>query len=286
MSEDNPPSSSGSSNKGWLGKIVQSFTGEPKNKEELVEIINDAEKRDVINPETREMIEGVMEVSEMRVRDIMIPRAQMITIDIGESVEQFLPIMLKSAHSRFPVISEDKDHIEGVLLAKDLLEYAFIDGKSIDLKDILRPAVIVPESKKVDILLKEFQQKRFHMAIVVDEYGGVSGLVTIEDILELIVGEIEDEHDHEDNDNDGIRPLNKHTYSVKALTPLEDFNSFFETKFNEEEADTIGGIVLKAFGHLPMRDEKVIIDDIIFNVTNSDSRRLIQLKVTLPNMDE
>ena len=286
MSEDNPPSSSGSSNKGWLGKIVQSFTGEPKNKEELVEIINDAEQRDVINPETREMIEGVMEVSEMRVRDIMIPRAQMITIDIGESVEQFLPIMLKSAHSRFPVISEDKDHIEGVLLAKDLLEYAFIEGKSIDLKDILRPAVIVPESKKVDILLKEFQQKRFHMAIVVDEYGGVSGLVTIEDILELIVGEIEDEHDHEDNDNDGIRPLNKHTYSVKALTPLEDFNSFFETKFNEEEADTIGGIVLKAFGHLPMRDEKVIIDDIIFNVTNSDSRRLIQLKVTLPNMDE
>ena len=146
--------------------------------------------------------------------------------------------------------------------------------------------MIVPESKKVDILLKEFQQKRYHMAIVVDEYGGVSGLVTIEDILELIVGEIEDEHDHEDNDNDGIRPLNKHTYSVKALTPLEDFNSFFETKFNEEEADTIGGIVLKAFGHLPMRDEKVIIDDIIFNVTNSDSRRLIQLKVTLPNMDE
>jgi magnesium and cobalt transporter len=286
MSEDNPPSSSGSSNKGWLSKIVQSFTGEPKNKEELVEIINDAEQRDVINPETREMIEGVMEVSEMRVRDIMIPRAQMITIDIGESVEQFLPIMLKSAHSRFPVISEDKDHIEGVLLAKDLLEYAFIDGKSIDLKDILRPAVIVPESKKVDILLKEFQQKRFHMAIVVDEYGGVSGLVTIEDILELIVGEIEDEHDHEDNDNDGIRPLNKHTYSVKALTPLEDFNSFFETKFNEEEADTIGGIVLKAFGHLPMRDEKVTIDDIIFSVTNSDSRRIIQLKVTLPNMDE
>ena len=286
MSEDNPPSSSGSSNKGWLGKIVQSFTGEPNNKEELVEIINDAEKRDVINPETREMIEGVMEVSEMRVRDIMIPRAQMITIDIGESVEQFLPIMLKSAHSRFPVISEDKDHIEGVLLAKDLLEYAFIDGKKIELKDILRPAVIVPESKKVDILLKEFQQKRFHMAIVVDEYGGVSGLVTIEDILELIVGEIEDEHDHEDNDNDGIRPLNKHTYSVKALTPLEDFNSFFETNFNEEEADTIGGIVLKAFGHLPMRDEKVTIDGIVFNVTNSDSRRLIQLKVTLPNLDE
>jgi magnesium and cobalt transporter len=190
-----------------------------------------------------------MELSEMRVRDIMIPRAQMITIDIGESVEQFLPLMLKSTHSRFPVISEDKDHIEGILLAKDLLEYAFISGENVGLKDIIRSAVIVPESKRVDVLLKEFQQKRYHMAIVVDEYGGVSGLVTIEDILELIVGEIEDEHDVDDSDNDGIRPLNKHTYSVKALTPLEDFNSFFETKFNEEEADTIGGIVLKAFGH-------------------------------------
>ncbi|MFT4938572.1 MAG: magnesium and cobalt transporter [Paraglaciecola sp.] len=286
MSEDNPPSSSGSSNKGWLDKIVQSLTGEPKNKEELVEIITDAQQREVINSETREMIEGVMELSEMRVRDIMIPRAQMITIDIGESVEQFLPLMLKSTHSRFPVISEDKDHIEGILLAKDLLEYAFISGENVGLKDIIRSAVIVPESKRVDVLLKEFQQKRYHMAIVVDEYGGVSGLVTIEDILELIVGEIEDEHDVDDSDNDGIRPLNKHTYSVKALTPLEDFNSFFETKFNEEEADTIGGIVLKAFGHLPMRDEKVTIDDIVFSVTNSDKRRLIQLKVTLPNMEE
>jgi magnesium and cobalt transporter len=286
MSEDNPPSSSGSSNKGWLDKIVQTFTGEPKNKEELVEIITEAQQREVINTETREMIEGVMEVSEMRVRDIMIPRAQMMTIDIGETVEQFLPIMLESAHSRFPVISEDKDHIEGILLAKDLLEYAFIPGKIFELKNILRPAVIVPESKRVDVLLKEFRQKRYHMAIVVDEYGGVSGLLTIEDILELIVGEIEDEHDVEENDNDGIRPLNKHTYSVKALTPLEDFNTFFETKFNEEEADTIGGIVLKAFGHLPKRDEKVTIDNIVFNVTNSDKRRLIQLKVTLPNMDE
>jgi magnesium and cobalt transporter len=286
MSEDNPPSSSGSSNKGWLGKIVQSFTGEPKNKEELVKIITDAQQREVINPETREMIEGVMEVSEMRVREIMIPRAQMMTIEVDETVEQFLPIMLESAHSRFPVISEDKDHIEGILLAKDLLEYAFIPGKIFELKNILRPAVIVPESKRVDVLLKEFRQKRYHMAIVVDEYGGVSGLLTIEDILELIVGEIEDEHDVEENDNDGIRPLNKHTYSVKALTPLEDFNTFFETKFNEEEADTIGGIVLKAFGHLPMRDEKVTINNIVFHVTNSDKRRLIQLKVTLPNMDE
>lgn len=286
MSEDNPPSTSGSANKGWIDKIVQTFAGEPRNKEELFEVISDAEQREVINPETKEMIEGVMEVSEMRVREIMIPRAQMRTIDIDQSVEEFLPILLDSAHSRFPVINEDKDHIEGILLAKDLLEYAFLPSKEVELKNILRPAVIVPESKRVDVLLKEFQQKRYHMAIVVDEYGGVSGLVTIEDILELIVGEIEDEHDVDDEDKDGIRPLNKYTYSVKALTTLEDFNKFFETNFDEEEADTIGGIVLKAFGHMPEKDEKVVIDNIKFKVTNSDKRRLLQLKVTLPDTED
>jgi magnesium and cobalt transporter len=286
MSEDKPPSTSGSANKGWLDKIVQSFTGEPRNKEELFEVINDAQMRELIDPETREMIEGVMGVSEMRVRDIMIPRAQMMTIEVDETVEQFLPTMLESAHSRFPVINEDKDHIEGILLAKDLLEYAFIPGKVFELKNILRPAVIVPESKRVDALLREFRQKRYHMAIVVDEYGGVSGLVTIEDILELIVGEIEDETDLEEDAFDGIRPLNKYTYSVKALTPLDDFNAFFESKFDQEAADTIGGIVLKAFGHMPTRDEKVTIEGIVFTVTSSDKRRLIQLKVTLPNNEQ
>ncbi|MFT5311975.1 MAG: magnesium and cobalt transporter [Paraglaciecola sp.] len=286
MSEDTPPSTSGSSNRGWLDKIVQSFTGEPRNKEELFEMINDAQQREVIDPETREMIEGVMGVSEMRVRDIMIPRAQIVTIGVNETVEQFLPIMLESAHSRFPVINEDKDHIEGILLAKDLLEYAFIPGKVFTLKNILRPAVIVPESKRVDALLREFRQKRYHMAIVVDEYGGVSGLVTIEDILELIVGEIEDETDVEENAFDGIRPLNKYNYSVKALTTLEDFNQFFETTFDQDAADTIGGIVLKAFGHMPVRGEKVTLKGIVFTVSNSDKRRLIQLKVTLPNNDE
>lgn len=286
MSEDNPHSTSGASQKGWLDKIVQTFTGEPKNKEELVEVISDAEQREVIDPQTREMIEGVMEVNEMRVRDIMIPRAQMITIDVDETVEQFLPVMLDSAHSRFPVISEDKDHIEGILLAKDLLEYAFVPGKEFRLKDVLRQAVIVPESKRVDVLLKEFRQQRYHMAIVVDEYGGVSGLVTIEDILELIVGEIEDEHDVEESDSDLIRPLNKHTYSVKALTPLEDFNTFFETDFSQDEADTIGGIVLKAFGHMPMTNEEIQIGELNFKITNSDKRRLLQLKVTLPETDD
>lgn len=285
MSDDNPHSTNGSSSKSWLDKIKHSFSGEPKNKQDLVEVITDAEQNDVIDPQTREMIEGVIGVNDMRVRDIMIPRAQMITIDIGQKVEEFLPVMLESAHSRFPVISEDKDHIEGVLLAKDLLSFAFDPEKSFNLGDVLRPAVIVPESKRVDVLLKEFRQQRYHMAIVVDEYGGVSGLVTIEDILEIIVGEIEDEYDVEEDGTDDIRPLNKSTYSVKALTPVDEFNTFFETSFSEEEADTIGGIVLKAFGHMPETNDEVSIDDIRFKVTHSDKRRLIQLKVTLTSLE-
>ncbi len=285
MSDDNPHSSNGSSNKSWFNKLVTNFKGEPQSKEELSELISDAQEREVIDPQTKEMIEGVMGVSELRVRDIMIPRAQMITIDIEQSVDQFLPLMLESQHSRFPVISEDKDHIEGILLAKDLLAYAFNDEKSFILKNVIREAIIVPESKRVDALLKEFRQQRYHMAIVVDEYGGVSGLVTIEDILELIVGEIEDEYDDDIDENENIRPLNKSTYSVKALTPVDDFNSFFETQFNEEDSDTIGGVVLRAFGHMPETGEKVEVDNIQFEVTNSDKRRLVQLKVFLPDLE-
>jgi magnesium and cobalt transporter len=285
MSDDNPHSTNGSSGKSWLDKLKNSISGEPKNRQELVAVITDAEQNEIIDPQTREMIEGVIGVNEMRVRDIMIPRAQMSTIDVEQKVEEFLPIMLESAHSRFPVISEDKDHIEGILLAKDLLSFAFNTEKHFNLRDILRPAVIVPESKRVDVLLKEFRQQRYHMAIVVDEYGGVSGLVTIEDILEIIVGEIEDEFDIEEDGTDDIRPLNKSTYSVKALTPVDDFNEFFETSFSEEEADTIGGIVLKAFGHMPETGEEVTISDIHFKVTNSDKRRLIQLKISVPSLE-
>lgn len=218
----------------------------------------------------------------MKVRDIMIPRAQMITIDVNATAAQLIPQVIESAHSRFPVISEDKDHIEGILLAKDLLAYVFNQEAELVLKDILRDAVIVPESKRVDVLLKDFRQQRYHMAIVVDEYGGVSGLVTIEDILELIVGQIEDEHDADDQETDGIRPLNKLTYSVKALTQVSEFNTFFATKFSEDEADTIAGIVLKGFGHMPETGDKITLNDIEFKVTNSDKRRIQQLKVTLP----
>ena len=286
MSDDNPHSTSGSSNKNWLDRLAGSFKGEPRNREELSEVISDAEQRDVIDPQTKEMIEGVMTVSEIRVREIMIPRAQMVTIDIEQGVEQFLPIMLDHAHSRYPVISEDKDHIEGILLAKDLIPYAFLLNKEFKLKEVLREAIIVPESKRVDVLLKEFRQQRYHMAIVVDEYGGVSGLVTIEDILELIVGEIEDEYDDEIKETDEIRPLNKQTYSVKALTSVEDFNRFFESKLNEEESDTIGGVVLRAFGHMPDTDEEITIGNMKFKVTSSDKRRIVQLKITLLSSEE
>ncbi len=286
MSDDNPHSTSGSSNKNWLDRLAGSFKGEPRNREELSEVISDAEQRDVIDPQTKEMIEGVMTVSEIRVREIMIPRAQMVTIDIEQGVEQFLPIMLDHAHSRYPVISEDKDHIEGILLAKDLIPYAFLPNKEFKLKEVLREAIIVPESKRVDVLLKEFRQQRYHMAIVVDEYGGVSGLVTIEDILELIVGEIEDEYDDEIKETDEIRPLNKHTYSVKALTSVEDFNRFFESNLNEEESDTIGGVVLRAFGHMPDTDDEITIENMNFKITSSDKRRIAQLKITLLDSED
>ncbi len=285
MNDENPQSGNGSSNKSWVEKIAQFFQGEPKNREELADVIQDAEERELIDPQTKEMMQGVLQVSEQRVRDIMIPRSQMITIDINQSFEEFLPVLLDSAHSRFPVINEDKDHVEGILLAKDMLRYAFDDqAEKPALRDIIRTAIIVPESKKVDTLLREFRQKRYHMAMVVDEYGGVSGLVTIEDILEEIVGEIEDEHDADDNLPDNIRHIASSVYSVQALTPLEDFNEFFQTRF--EEADTIGGIILHAFGHMPGRGEHIDIDGINFKVTNADNRRIQNIQVTLPKTEK
>jgi magnesium and cobalt transporter len=281
MSDDNSHSSNGSSGKSFLDKLVQAFTGEPQNKEELVEVLQDAEDRELIKPETKLMIEGVLGVSDMRVRDIMIPRSQMVTIDIEQSVKEFLPVVLESAHSRFPIINENKDHIEGILLAKDLLAYGFSDNPhDFKLKDVIREAIIVPESKRVEPLLKDFRSERYHMAIVVDEYGGVSGLVTIEDILELIVGEIEDETDDEMDDD--IRPLAGNVYQLKALTELSEFNLYFNAQFDEEDADTIGGVVLHQFGHMPKRGEEITINDFEFKVFSSDNRRIQQLQVTVP----
>lgn len=280
MSDDHPHSSNGSSQKSFWNKLVQVFTGEPKNKEELVEVLNDAEDRDLIKPETKLMIEGVLGVSDMRVRDIMIPRAQMVTLDINDSLETSLPIIVDSGHSRFPVINEDIDHIEGILLAKDLLAYGFNQQDECTLAKIIRTAIIVPESKKVEPLLKEFRSNRYHMAIVVDEYGGVSGVVTIEDILELIVGEIEDETDDEIEED--IKHLAGNVYQVKALTELDDFNEYFNSQFNESDADTIGGIALLQFGHMPKKGELVTIDNFEFKITSADNRRIQTLQITTP----
>ncbi len=255
------------------------FQQEPKNREDLVEVIRDSAENELIDSDTKEMIEGVMEISSLRVRDIMIPRPQIIFIDAEQPLDACVDIIIESAHSRFPVIRGGKDTIEGILLAKDLLKYLRSDSEPFNMDEILRPAVIVPESKRVDRMLKEFRSERFHMAIVVDEFGAVSGLVTIEDILEQIVGDIEDEFDEEEIEP--IRQLSQHTYAVLALTDIERFNQQFATQFNDEEVDTVGGLVMQAFGHLPKRGEEIELNGVVFKVTSADSRRLIQLRVTV-----
>ena len=259
------------------------FQGELKNREELVEVIRDSEQNDLIDQNTREMIEGVMEIAELRVRDIMIPRSQIIFIEDQQDLNTCLNTIIESAHSRFPVIadSDDRDNIVGILHAKDLLKFLREDAEEFDLSSLLRPVVIVPESKRVDRMLKDFRSERFHMAIVVDEFGAVSGLVTIEDILEQIVGDIEDEFDEEEVAD--IRQLSRHTYAVRALTDIDDFNAQFNTDFNDEEVDTIGGLIMQTFGYLPKRGEEIMLKNLQFKVTSADSRRLIQLRVTVPD---
>ncbi|HHW7036809.1 TPA: CNNM family magnesium/cobalt transport protein CorC [Haemophilus influenzae] len=259
------------------------FQGELKNREELVEVIRDSEQNDLIDQNTREMIEGVMEIAELRVRDIMIPRSQIIFIEDQQDLNTCLNTIIESAHSRFPVIADadDRDNIVGILHAKDLLKFLREDAEAFDLSSLLRPVVIVPESKRVDRMLKDFRSERFHMAIVVDEFGAVSGLVTIEDILEQIVGDIEDEFDEEEIAD--IRQLSRHTYAVRALTDIDDFNGQFNTDFDDEEVDTISGLIMQTFGYLPKRGEEIILKNLQFKVTSADSRRLIQLRVTVPD---
>ena len=259
------------------------FQGELKNREELVEVIRDSEQNDLIDQNTREMIEGVMEIAELRVRDIMIPRSQIIFIEDQQDLNTCLNTIIESAHSRFPVIADadDRDNIVGILHAKDLLKFLREDAEEFDLSSLLRPVVIVPESKRVDRMLKDFRSERFHMAIVVDEFGAVSGLVTIEDILEQIVGDIEDEFDEEEVAD--IRQLSRHTYAVRALTDIDDFNAQFNTDFDDEEVYTIGGLIMQTFGYLPKLGEEITLKNLQFKVTSADSRRLIQLRVTVPD---
>lgn len=283
MSDDNSHSSDTvNSKKGFFSLLLsQLFHGEPKNRDELLALIRDSGQNDLIDEDTRDMLEGVMDIADQRVRDIMIPRSQMITLKRNQTLDECLDVIIESAHSRFPVISEDKDHIEGILMAKDLLPFMRSDAEAFSMEKVLRPAVVVPESKRVDRMLKEFRSQRYHMASVIDEFGGVSGLVTIEDILELIVGEIEDEYDEEEDID--FRQLSRHTWTVRALASIEDFNDAFDTHFSDEEVDTIGGLVMQAFGHLPARGESIDIDGYQFKVAMADSRRIIQVHVKLPD---
>ncbi|SHH71679.1 CNNM family magnesium/cobalt transport protein CorC [Ferrimonas marina] len=279
MNDDQPPSSHAKQKPGLLERLSQLFAAEPQNRQDLVEVIQDAEERQLIDADTKEMINGVLDVAELKVRDLMIPRSQIIAIEKNQTVEEFLPVVIESAHSRFPVIDRDKDHIEGILLAKDLLAWGFNGHTELTLDKVLRPAVVVPESKRVDVLLKEFRSERYHMAIVVDEYGGVSGLITIEDILEAIVGDIEDETDLEEDCQAHIRRISRQVWSVAALTPIEEFNEHFESHFSDDEYDTVGGLISHAFGHLPERGESIELEGFEFKVVSSDTRRLVQLQV-------
>lgn len=268
------------SQKNWLDRLGQVFSSEPKDREELIMILREAQERNLFDTSALAMIEGVFQVSELQVRDIMIPRSQMVVVEEEDSVQEMLPTIIESAHSRFPVIGDSRDEVVGILLAKDVLRILSEQNQSdFNIRDILRPAFIVPESKRLNILLNEFRNTRNHMAIIVDEYGGVAGLVTIEDVLEQIVGDITDEHDLEEDQY--IKYSDDDQYAlVKALTPIEDFNEYFETSFDDDEFDTIGGLVTHKFGHVPKRNEATHIDEFKFEVISADSRRLHLLKVT------
>jgi magnesium and cobalt transporter len=257
----------------WLERLSQALLREPRDREQLVELLRDAQQRSLLDEQALTMIEGVLQVSEMQVRDIMVPRAQLVTINADDTLEELMQTVIDSGHSRFPVVGDKPDDIIGILLAKDLLPLIW-QKKSADfiLRDILRPASIIPESKRLDVLLQEFRIKHHHMAIVVDEYGGATGLVTIEDVLEQIVGDIEDEHDFDDETF--IKPHGQNVFIIKALTPIEEFNQYFSTEFSDEEFDTIGGIVMKAFGHCPKRGEKISIGSFTFKVLHADNRRI------------
>jgi magnesium and cobalt transporter len=264
-----------------LDRLSLALLGAPASREDLVQLLRDAAGRDLIDRDSLDMIEGVLQVSEMKVRDIMVPRSQMDVVDRNSRPEDYLPMVIESGHSRFPMVDADKDKVIGILLAKDLLRYLFLDKKKraqFNVHDMLRPAVFVPESKRLNVLLREFRTSRNHMAIVVDEYGGVAGLVTIEDVLEQIVGEISDEYDIDDDVM--IMPRDGGEYVVKALVTLADFNSRLNAHLSHEEIETIGGLVMNRLGHVPRRGEKIEIDNLRFEILRADSRRVYLLKVT------
>jgi magnesium and cobalt transporter len=271
-------SSNGSRPRGWLERLGQLFGGEPQDREQLVELLRDARSRALFDTDALSMIEGVLQVSDLRVRDITIPRAEMVYVRRDDPLEQILQTAVESAHSRFPVIGDDKGEVVGILLAKDLLPFCIETGRrAFNIRELLRAAVFVPESKRLNVLLKEFRSSRNHMAIVVDEYGNAAGLVTIEDVLEQIVGEIEDEHDFDEGVP--IFKRSKKEYTAKARATVEEFNDYFGSRLPDGEFDTIGGLVANAFGHLPERGERVDLDGFRFTVMRADSRRIHLLSV-------
>jgi magnesium and cobalt transporter len=269
----------------WLSRLGLSLLGKSMEREDIIKILRSATERQLIGQDALDMIEGVFQVSTMQVRDIMVPRSQMVVLERDVSPEDFLPEMNEHGYSRYPVIKEDRDNVIGVLLAKDLLRYFESNQQQrFVLKDVLRQAVFVPESKRLNVLLADFRANRNHMAIVMNEYGGVAGLVTIEDVLEQIVGDIQDEFDY-DEDDSMIRK-NDEGFIVKALTPLEDFNDYFKSTFQQGDTETIGGLVTNTFSYLPERGESVTIDGFLFTVLHCDSRRINLLKLTLADGSE
>ena len=266
----------------WLKRLTQSFAAEPQDRQQLLEILREAHTRGLLDADALQMVEGVLEVSNLQVRDIMVPRAQMVFLRRDDPVSRILPTVVESGHSRFPVMDQDRDDIVGILLAKDLLRLC--DGEArerFDIREFMRPAVFVPESKRLNVLLKEFRGSRNHMAIVVDEYGGVAGLVTIEDVIEQIVGEIDDEFDVEDDQN--IRKEADRLFLVRGVTRIEEFNEYFGARLSEEEGfETVAGLLMKQFGRLPRRGESTTIDGFEFRVMRAERRRIDALRVVPP----
>lgn len=261
----------------WLDRLTHFISGEPQTKSDLEGVLSLAEEHEIIDEDARKIMEGALMVSDMQVRDIMIPRAQMVVIDSDKELPEVLTQIVAAGHSRYPVIGDGIDDVIGILLAKDLLPLIQHEGQAPPIRELMRPFIAVPESKRLNVLLREFRQNRNHMAIVIDEYGGIAGLITIEDVLEEIVGEIEDETDIEEEQP--IRKNDEDKYTVEALTPIEDFNEYFDTLFSDEEFDTIGGLVINAFGQLPSANQSIRLDRFEFTVIDADERRLNKLAV-------
>jgi magnesium and cobalt transporter len=275
MNDDKPPSSK-PHQKGWIEKIRQFLIGEPQDRHDLLDILKEAREKRLLDTEALSMIEGVLQVSEMRVREIMVPRVQMVVFPKETEVGEIFSLVVESAHSRFPVITDDRSEVVGILLAKDLLLHTQ-DKKSLKVEDIMRPARFVPESKRLNVLLREFRTNRNHMAIVVDEYGMAAGLVTIEDVLEQIVGEIEDEHDLEEEAY--IFQHGENEFTIKAMTPIDEFNDYFSAELEDDEFDTIGGFIVSQLEKMPKKGEKVAYKNFKFEVLRADNRRVHLLKL-------